>query len=385
VRGLFLLHLLMGFGVLCVWVTLALGVAWLITFLCPRRAAVRHVIRLAALIVILAGPAVAPLLPPHYPLRVPFPAIGRAGRAENPPSSDSPPPVVHHRRPIADWRLLGISLAGLWLGGVIVAGHPALLAPLALRRLYRNSRPAPAELADRAGSGGRWRLRLSTRDDLPTPLTWGIFRPVVLLPKDATSWPSDRLEAVLLHERAHIRRGDSLTGFVAFLVCGVYWFHPLVWSTARAMRQDAEIAADDQVLAAGVKPSFYASELLQLAARNPVRARAFAVAGASSLGASKIEARISSVIDPAIDRRTLAPKAIAAILAGVLIAATLAMAARPSVSARIMPADRLVPMILHRAGALTPPRPIRPSDASAPRAGRPCPPATADVRPCALN
>lgn len=358
-RGIFLLHLLTDFAVLCAWITVALAVAWAITRFRRRHAAFRHLVQLVALAVILAGPLAAPLLSPHYPVRVPFPSPLQplAGKAVNRPATDSPPPVTRRHGPAADWYLLSIALAGLWIGGAIVAVTPAFLAPLALRRLYRDSRPGPTDsdlqaLTGRAGFRGTWRLRISTQDGLASPMTWGIFRPVVLLPKDAASWPPARCEAVLLHELAHIGRGDSLTGFFAFLVCALYWFHPLVWLTARAMRADAEIAADDQVLATGIKPSFYAAELLRFAARNTGPDRFVAVPGTSGLGSSKIETRISAIIDPDVDRRPLTSGAVAAMQALLLTATTLAIAVRPSVSPRVVPVERLGPMAAQRVKAV---------------------------------
>jgi hypothetical protein len=71
-------------------------------------------------------------------------------------------------------------------------------------------------------------------------------------------------------------------------------------------------------------------------------------------------------------------------LAFVVIATTLVIAVRPSVSPWVVPADRLVPMASHRLEAvLTAFRPVPSSDVPAPRAGKQCRPATADVHQCA--
>ncbi len=53
------------------------------------------------------------------------------------------------------------------------------------------------------------------------PLTFGWLKPVILLPLDAPSWPRDRLNAVLGHERAHIRRHDNLSQTIALLACAL--------------------------------------------------------------------------------------------------------------------------------------------------------------------
>jgi len=333
-RGIFLLHILLSFGVLCFWVTVALGLAWAAAGLCSKRAALRHFLRLSALAVILAGPGLATLFSPHYPVRVPVPAIRQISAAAHAPRD---------RRPDIDWRLLGMGLAALWAGGVAVVGCQTLLTPPALRRLYRNSEPgrlSEAEmkaLAGRVGLSGTWTLRISTQDDLPTALTWGAFKPVILLPREAKSWRPDRLDAVLLHELAHVRRRDGVTGLFAFLVCGLYWFHPGVWMTARAMRQDAEIAADDLVLASGIKPSFYAAELLHLAVSARLGRQSSNLVGASGLKSSKIERRIASIVSPHAHRQPLGRRSMAGILAVLSATVALAILIRPSVSARIVP------------------------------------------------
>jgi len=333
-RGILLLHILLSFGVLCFWITLALGLAGAVALLCPKHAAFRHFLRLTVLAVIVAGPVLATLYSPHYPVRVPVPAIRPA---------PAPAHAVHAQRHSVDWRLLGAGLAALWAGGVAAAGYQALVTPLALRGLYRDSEPGLLSrrdmqaLASRVGLSGTWVLRISTRDDLPTALTWGAFKPVVLLPREAKSWRPDRLDAVLLHELAHVRRRDGVTRLFAFLVCGLYWFHPGVCLTARAMRQDAEIAADDLVLESGIKPSFYAAELLDLAVSASSGRQISTLVGVAGLKSSKIETRIASIVSPHTHRQPLGRRSMAGILAVLSLAVMLAILIRPSVSARIVP------------------------------------------------
>ena len=99
------------------------------------------------------------------------------------------------------------------------------------------------------------------------PMTWGWRRPVILLPAEAAQWLPARRRVVLLHELAHIRRGDYLTQIVAQWVCAAYWFNPLVWLAARQMRVERECACDDLVLAGGCKASEYAGHPVEIAAR----------------------------------------------------------------------------------------------------------------------
>ncbi len=195
-------------------------------------------------------------------------------------------------------RDIALALFGVWLAGVLFALLRLAIGALGLAALRRASRPhalAPADLPKLACNRRECELRLSLAQD--GPMTWGLVRPVILLPKDSMSWSRERLHAVLLHELAHVRRRDSLSQTLSLIVCALYWPNPLIWIGARAMRRDAEIAADDAVIVSGMKPSAYAGELLQ--ARHPnSRGHGLAVSGVSMAGQSSLEARVKSVLAP---------------------------------------------------------------------------------------
>jgi beta-lactamase regulating signal transducer with metallopeptidase domain len=104
-------------------------------------------------------------------------------------------------------------------------------------------------------------VRLLVAPHVPVPATWGIRRPVILLPHAALRWPADRLQAVLRHELAHIRARDAAMHLTARIACALFWFHPGVWWLARRFDADAEEACDDRVLLSGVRASDYAEWL----------------------------------------------------------------------------------------------------------------------------
>src|SRR5688572_27175192 len=144
---------------------------------------------------------------------------------------------------------------------------------------------------------------------IATPMTWGVARPVVMLPSAAEDWTDERRRVVLLHELAHIRRKDSLTHMFAQFACAIYWFHPLVWKAAARMRAEAERACDDLVLGAGMRASVYADHLLELIRTiGGMRTPAVALPMAQR---STFEGRLLAILEPHLDRTSPRPLAVA--------------------------------------------------------------------------
>jgi beta-lactamase regulating signal transducer with metallopeptidase domain len=200
-----------------------------------------------------------------------------------------------------------------WVVGVAVVLGQAGFGLIAVFVLRRRSLPGrfspdscldPGLLSERIGLKRRWTLRFSQTNETSAPMTFGVIRPTILLPGDAVSWPDERLEAVLLHELAHIRRFDSATQLLSLMVCALFWFHPGVWLAARVLRAEAETAADDTVLRSGMTPSNYATQLLWFAARSqPSSLNPFATVGVSLMRDTRIKRRILSIIDTTPSRR----------------------------------------------------------------------------------
>jgi TonB family protein len=100
----------------------------------------------------------------------------------------------------------------------------------------------------------------------PTLLvTWGLWRPKIILPSTSRVWKDERMHVVLSHELAHVRRADWAVQMAAELLRSIYWFNPLVWMACARLRQESEQACDDAVLARGVDGSQYATHLLDVA------------------------------------------------------------------------------------------------------------------------
>jgi beta-lactamase regulating signal transducer with metallopeptidase domain len=329
-----------------VWILEATGVlfvAWLVSLLFQKNAARRHLTWLTAFVVLLTMPAIATFMPARFHVDIPMikmmqrlsvvqepqrstmAAVNGIAFEANDSSAPPTPTALHAASPTVPMSSVGVArlyrnagmalcaLRCLWLAGVAFNGLQILGGLYRLGRMRRSSLPFVhaevdlAGLAARAGVKRTWELRFSAAPVPAAALTWGWMRPVVLLPSDYANWPLERLEAVLLHELAHVRRSDSLSQMLALCVCALYWWHPAAWLCASAMRAAAEGAADDAVLCAGVKPSDYAAELLQFAAQLGPQITSFARVGVSIIIHSKIEARIKSIVDPSIRRRGVTP------------------------------------------------------------------------------
>lgn len=181
--------------------------------------------------------------------------------------------ALHLRGPLLTLPLPSAWLAtgalGAWALGVLLVLLPLVRGVVALLRARRL---------------GQERDGLVWSPAVAVPLT---FAGTILMPMQARDWSAADLRAARLHEQAHLRRGDWWVHLGAWLVCALLWFHPLAWWARRNLALEAERAADDHVLAAGVRPSDYARQLLGLA-RGP--AAALSMSGRPSPTAVRVHA-----------------------------------------------------------------------------------------------
>jgi beta-lactamase regulating signal transducer with metallopeptidase domain len=220
-------------------------------------------------------------------------------------------------RPVAGARaLMERSLAPLaelllvaWAAGAIVALLLLVLRLLYLRRLSTGleSLDDPeitgliAQLARQHAVSRRIVLLRSA--DPALVVTWGVRRPRVLLPEGAAQWTSDRLRVVLAHELAHIRRNDWAIQTAGCVLRAIYWFNPLTWIAAAAIRREAEHACDDLVLNSGIVGTDYATHLLAVA-RDATFARRYGAAAAIAQP-STLDERIRAMLNTGLDRAPL--------------------------------------------------------------------------------
>jgi len=323
-----ILNLLLAAGAAFLASFAAVGAAFL--FAHGRPAAVRHLIFTGAFAVLLVLPLAALLLPSQLVWTLAAPAAQETLPVA--PAVAAAPAA----QPVFDLADAILLAAALWLAGVLFHLGKALYGAVAAFRLARQSvAHIPAGIDDTPFHGLRWQVRLATARGDAGPLTWGIFRPVVLLPKASLAWPCERLMSVLLHEAAHVRRRDCLARLIAVAASALYWPNPLVWLALRTMRRDGEQAADDCVLSSGVKPSRYAEHLVGLA-------REFSGAGyAMTLSMAErrlIDTRVEAILDPT-QTRTGVTKMDVLKLGTATLALTAALALmRPSLAEQAQPA-----------------------------------------------
>ncbi|MGO8682658.1 MAG: M56 family metallopeptidase [Limisphaerales bacterium] len=206
----------------------------------------------------------------------------------------------------ANWLVFGLIV---WFAGAVLVLISAASGQLRLRKFSRIAQPLQSAdwtlLLEEVCETLRLRraVNLLQSTDNVMPLTWGWWRPAVLLPAESGQWPAERRRIVLLHELAHVKRWDCLTQFAAKIVCALYWFNPLAWLAARQMCIERERACDDLVLNGGCKASDYAGHLVEIA-------RSFRrvpqMAGIAMARPSGLEQRVTAILDGQRNRQRMA-------------------------------------------------------------------------------
>jgi beta-lactamase regulating signal transducer with metallopeptidase domain len=211
----------------------------------------------------------------------------------------------------------------------------------------------------RWAAGAPHRLRLLVSDEAPSPLSWGLINPVILIDRDTLDTPEDA-DAIIAHEIAHVVRRDWLVLMLTRVAAALFWFNPLVWVLEREVVQQAEEAADIEA-ALCVEPARYAQTLVHWAQFN---AGGLVPANSIAPSASALTRRVKAILDA---RRRTTPSGsawtLAAIAGCAVFAVTLAVLQLiPAVAeARTVAAAPVRPL-----GLLAAPAPVAPPYAPAP-------------------
>ncbi len=138
----------------------------------------------------------------------------------------------------------------VWLTGALAAVVCFAVSYIRCLRLFRESLPVYNERISQWLAEHRCFRQISVRqyDRISSPLTYGIFRPVILLPKNFKYIDTDDLKFVLAHEYTHIRRFDLVFKLVLIAALCVHWFNPLVWLMYIIANRDIELSCDENVV-----------------------------------------------------------------------------------------------------------------------------------------
>ncbi len=168
------------------------------------------------------------------------------------------------------WKVCAMTI---WLAGVIILGLWAAVRFRKLRQLH-SGKFSDADLPQWFGPLlTRTAKKLGLRElpvmvlsrNIASPAVFGTFKPVLVLPADtARHLSQNRTEHILLHELAHIKRGDLKVNSLYMLLQIVYWFNPLLWPLRRRLQHLRELCCDATV--AGIlreKTTDYRETILQ--------------------------------------------------------------------------------------------------------------------------
>ena len=354
--------------------TLVFVLAGALAFLLRRRsAALRHLVWSFAIAGAIALPIASALTPVTLPL-LPAPAAAAAQTdADMPPASDfardgedrvdvtgDQATPVGTPQDIAERSALSFdasaALVLLWLAGVAVLLARFGVGLRRVRGMVRRASPVTDDgwllLADRVRQDGtRPAFTLRVSNEVAMPFATGFVAPAIVLPAASLDWTDERREAVLLHELAHLSRGDLLMNALSHLARALHWFNPLAWHAAHRLRIEGERSCDDAVLRRGKRPSDYADHLLSIASSGSGGVPTVALAMARP---SAFEGRLLAILEPDIERAAPSRLRVAMTTAAFLAIILPLAAASPTARAAAMPSERAAAMPPARTVAMTP-------------------------------
>jgi GWxTD domain-containing protein len=212
--------------------------------------------------------------------------------------------------PLAPW------LAPFWMAGVLLCYLRHLAGLVSVRRLRKRGVCCAPALWQDAVARFSARLRITRPVVLlesclaEVPMVIGALRPLILMPIGLlTGLPEEQIEAILLHELAHVRRHDYLVNVLQRLAEGLLFYHPAAWWISRVIRMERENCCDDIAVSIGGNAREYATALAALEHnRWPAREPAVAASGGN------LVTRIRRLLYPKTSSGAWTPFAAAAVL-----------------------------------------------------------------------
>lgn len=136
------------------------------------------------------------------------------------------------------WLVCGLIIAGIFIGSHWLN-----------TRMYKMALPVEGEFFKQWKRSHCLRRNIEIRksDRILIPLTYGIIKPVILLPSHGDLTEAN-LEAVLEHEFTHIKHYDVFLKWILVLLCSLYWYNPLIWVMYLFVNRDIELSCDEALL-----------------------------------------------------------------------------------------------------------------------------------------
>ena len=218
-------------------------------------------------------------------------------------------------------------------GGILVRLLWLAIGFLRLRRIVLDATPADSlqpvasELAAAIGATAA----ITVSDDVQTPATIGVRRPLILLPRRILEMPSSIQRAVIAHELVHVRRRDWLQTLFEEFWCAVLWFHPAARLLASRLSMSREMVVDEATLLLTRDRRAYAEALLAFSIAQP-----HLPGVAALIGRHHLSQRISLIAEEDLmpRRRVLASFAIALFVCSAATASAVSVLPMTAVTAQ---------------------------------------------------
>ncbi|MGE5294753.1 MAG: M56 family metallopeptidase, partial [Solirubrobacterales bacterium] len=186
-----------------------------------------------------------------------------------------PATVVEPPEPVAA-DLVSLTWQGgillVWIAGMLVFVGLVIQRWRFVKRLLARSEPASEDWVDvldqcRRRMNVRGRVSLRLLPDACSPAVCGLLRPTILAPRALLDrLPVEGLQAVLIHELAHVKRGDLWVNSLQTILQAAYFYNPLVWLASAIVRRVREQAVDEMTLVAlGAEAKSYGNTLIDIA------------------------------------------------------------------------------------------------------------------------
>ncbi len=217
-----------------------------------------------------------------------------------------------------------------WLAGFLLVSVRYAIGMRRVHSVIRRAEPVDSRLLSEAVLRCRRHLAIRRNvtvresDEAEFPFSFGWLKPSVILPRAAAGWSKERIETVILHELAHIKRADFLFDWLAIISRTLYWFNPLIWIAVHRLRYERECATDDYVVSAGINTRGYARDLVEIARLSAISSRCI-IAELAMAHRFRLTSRIKAILDTSRLRNRVSLKTI--VLSGILtLAITLSLA-----------------------------------------------------------